>query len=181
MNKTLVCFGDSLTEGAIGVSYVDILRARLPADVRVVNAGITGDTTAGGVRRIDWSLQDGDVKVVILELGANDILRGQPITEMKKNLAAIIERAQQQNIAVLLLGMEAPPNYGPAYTSEFRQVYRDLARDHKVAFVPFYLEGVAGNPALNISDGIHPNPAGARIVEQTIWRALEPLLEKSSR
>src|SRR5678816_3224621 len=99
----------------------------------------------------------------------------------RNNLTEIITRAKKRGITVILTGMEAPPNYGASYTSEFRKVFRDLAREHQVVFVPFYLDGVAGDPALNISDGIHPNPAGARIVEQTIWRALEPVLEKSDR
>jgi acyl-CoA thioesterase-1 len=146
----------------------------------VVNAGVSGDTSAGGLSRLDWSL-DGHVAVLVIELGANDGLRGLPVAQMKQNLTEIITRAQQRGIAVILTGMEAPPNYGLAYTSEFRQTFRDLAREHRVAFVPFYLEGVAGNPSLNISDGIHPNPAGARIVEQTLWRALEPVLEKHER
>ena len=100
---------------------------------------------------------------------------------MKRNLDEIIRRAKSRGIKVLLTGMEAPPNYGAAYTSEYRQVFSDLAREHDVAFVPFFLDGVAGIPALNIADGIHPNAAGARIVEGTIWRALGPLLEKPRR
>jgi acyl-CoA thioesterase-1 len=103
------------------------------------------------------------------------------VKELKRNLTEIIARAKPRDITVILTGMEAPPNYGAAYTSEFRQIFRDLAREQQVAFIPFYLEGVAGNPTLNIADGIHPNPAGARIVEQTIWRALEPVLEKTER
>ena len=116
--------------------------------------------------------------MLVVELGANDGLRGLPAAAMKRNLDEIIRRAKQRGITVLLTGMEAPPNYGAAYTAEFRQVFSDLAREHKVPFVPFYLKGVAGIPSLNISDGIHPNPAGARVVEGTIWRALEPLLQK---
>jgi acyl-CoA thioesterase-1 len=146
----------------------------------VVNAGVSGDTSAGGLSRLDWSLA-GDVDVLVIELGANDGLRGLPVPEMKRNISEIITRAKRRGITVLLTGMEAPPNYGPAYTGEFRQVFSDLAREHNVAFVPFYLAGVAGDPALNQRDGIHPNPAGAKIVEQTIWRALEPLLAKSDR
>jgi acyl-CoA thioesterase-1 len=98
--------------------------------------------------------------------------------DMRKTLKTIIATARTRGIEILLTGMEAPPNYGAAYTTEFRQAFSDLAREHKVTFVPFYLQGVAGDPTLNISDGIHPNRAGARIVEATIWRALEPLLSK---
>jgi acyl-CoA thioesterase-1 len=143
----------------------------------VVNAGVSGDTSAGGVSRLDWSLA-GDVKILVIELGANDGLRGLPVTELKRNLTEIITRAQAKGIKVILTGMEAPPNFGPAYTSDFRDVYRQLSRTHDLTFVPFYLEGVAGIASLNIADGIHPNAEGSRIVEKTIWSALEPLLVK---
>jgi acyl-CoA thioesterase I len=182
----IVFLGDSLTAGyglAREQSVPSLIQAHLNKEgyeYEVINAGVSGDTSAGGLSRLDWSL-DGDVEVLVIELGANDGLRGLPVTGMKRNLTEVITRAKTRGVMVILTGMEAPPNYGPAYTAEFRQVFRDLAREHDVAFVPFYLEGVAGNPNLNISDGIHPNPAGARIVEQTIWRALEPLLEKSDR
>jgi acyl-CoA thioesterase-1 len=182
----IVFLGDSLTAGyglAKDQSVPSLIQAHLNSagyHYEVVNAGVSGDTSAGGLSRLDWSLA-GDVDVLVIELGANDGLRGLPVAEMKRNLDEVITRARSRGITVLLTGMEAPPNYGPDYTSEFRQTFRDLARDHKVAFVPFYLEGVAGNPNLNISDGIHPNPEGARIVEKTIWRALQPLLEKTDR
>ena len=145
----------------------------------VVNAGVSGDTSAGGLNRLEWSL-DGDVKVLVIELGANDGLRGLPVASMKRNIAEVIVKARGRGIHVVLTGMEAPPNFGAVYTSEFRDVYRQLAREHDVIFVPFFLEGVAGIPALNQSDGIHPNAEGARIIEQTIWRALEPLLTKAT-
>ena len=173
--------GDSLTAGyglAKDQSVPSLIGARLAGlglDYEVVNAGVSGDTSAGGLSRLDWSL-DGPVRVLVVELGANDGLRGLPVDAMRNNLDAIIRRALGRGIRVVLTGMEAPPNYGQAYTNEFRAVFRDLAATHGVTFVPFYLEGVAGNPRLNIADGIHPNPEGARIVEQTIWRALEPLL-----
>ena len=178
--------GDSLTAG-LGLarehSVPSLIQARLNSEgyrYEVINAGVSGDTSAGGLSRLDWSLE-GDVDVLVVELGANDGLRGLPIPQMKRNLDDIISRADARGIEVVLTGMEAPPNYGAAYTSEFRQVFRDLADDHDVTFVPFYLEGVAGNQALNNADGIHPNAAGARIIEGTIWRALEPLLEKHDR
>jgi acyl-CoA thioesterase I len=180
----IVFLGDSLTAGyglAKEQSVPSLIAARLEAlglEYDVVNAGVSGDTSAGGLSRLDWSL-DGPVRVLVLELGANDGLRGLPVSAMRDNLDAIIRRALERGIRVVLTGMEAPPNYGQAYTDEFRAVFRDLAAKHGVAFVPFYLEGVAGNPRLNISDGIHPNPEGARIVEQTIWRALEPLVTES--
>ena len=179
----IVFLGDSLTAG-YGLdkdeSVPSLIQKRLQDagyPYEVVNAGVSGDTSAGGLSRLDWSLA-GDVKVLVVELGANDGLRGLPVNELKRNLTEIITRAQARNIKVILTGMEAPPNFGPAYTSEFREVYRTLSREHDVAFVPFYLEGVAGIPSLNIADGIHPNAEGSRIVEKTIWSALEPLLVK---
>jgi acyl-CoA thioesterase-1 len=113
----------------------------------------------------------------VVALGGNDGLRGLPVSETRKNLAEIIERAQARGIRVVLAGMEAPPNYGVPYTTEFRQTFSGLAQQYHVAFVPFLLEGVAGIPALNTADGIHPNPEGARIVERNVWKALEPVLD----
>ena len=181
----IVFLGDSLTAG-LGLpraqSVPSLIQARLDTSgysYEVVNAGVSGDTSAGGLRRLDWAL-DGDVDVLVVELGANDGLRGLPVAQMKENLDRIISRAKERRIAVILTGMEAPPNYGPVYTSEFRQVFRDLAKQHNVTFVPFFLDGVAGIAQLNNADGIHPNAAGAKIIEQTIWRALEPMLERPS-
>ena len=180
----IVFLGDSLTAG-LGLarehSVPSLIQARLNAGgyrYEVINAGVSGDTSAGGLSRLDWSL-DGDVEVLVIELGANDGLRGLPVSGLKRNLAEVITRAKGRGVTVILTGMEAPPNYGAVYTTEFRQVFRELAREHQVVFVPFFLEGVAGIPDLNNSDGIHPNPAGARMIEQTIWRALEPVLDKS--
>ena len=179
----IVFLGDSLTAG-LGLqpneSVPSLIQARIEqAGYRyeVINAGVSGDTSAGGLRRLDWSL-DGQVAFLVIELGANDGLRGLPVADMKRNLDAIITAAKRRNITVVLTGMEAPPNYGAAYTSEFRQVFADLAKQHSVHFMPFFLEGVAGNPALNQGDGIHPNPQGARIIEGNIWSALEPLLDR---
>ena len=145
----------------------------------VVNAGVSGDTSAGGLSRLDWSLE-GDVRILVIELGANDGLRGLPVAALKRNLTEIITRARARGITVVLTGMEAPPNFGAAYTNEFRQVYRDLANAHDVTFIPFYLDGVAGIPSLNIADGMHPNAEGSRLIAGTLWRTLEPLLEKSA-
>ncbi|HEU4689068.1 MAG TPA: arylesterase, partial [Vicinamibacterales bacterium] len=181
----IVFLGDSLTAG-YGLSKEASVPARIQERLRengypheVVNAGVSGDTSAGGLSRLDWSLE-GDVQVLVIELGANDGLRGLPVASLKKNLTEIIGRAQARGIRVILTGMEAPPNFGAAYTSEFRDVYRQLAREHDVTFVPFYLEGVAGIPSLNIEDGIHPNAEGSRIIEKTVWSALEPLLVKQT-
>jgi acyl-CoA thioesterase-1 len=181
----IVFLGDSLTAGyglAKEQAVPALIQERLREhgyDYEVVNAGVSGDTSAGGLNRLDWSLQ-GDVSILVVELGANDGLRGLPAANLKKNLTEIITRAQARNIKVLLTGMEAPPNFGPAYTSEFRAVYRALAREHDVTFVPFYLDGVAGIPDLNLGDGIHPNVEGSRIIAKTIWGALEPMLTKPS-
>ena len=182
----IVFLGDSLTAG-LGLDPADnitsLLQQRLideGYDYEVVNAGVSGDTSAGGRSRLDWSLA-GDVKILVVELGGNDGLRGLPVAALKENLAAIIQRAQERDVRVLLTGMEAPPNFGHAYTTEFRQVFRDLASEHHVAFMQFFLDGVAGDARLNQADGIHPNPAGARVVETNVWRALEPLLDKAHK
>ena len=180
----IVAFGDSLT-AAFGIVneeqwFTTLLQRKLEEKkyhYRVVNHGVSGDTSAGGVRRIDWSLE-GNVKYLILELGGNDGLRGLPVTEMKKNLAEIIERAQSKGVTVILAGMEAPPNLGDEYTGQFRQAYRDLAKKYKVTLIPFLLNGVAGLPEMNQPDGIHPNPSGEKIMTENVWQALEPLLAK---
>jgi len=118
------------------------------------------------------------VKVLILELGGNDGLRGLPVTELRKNLSQIIERAQAKGVKVILAGMEAPPNMGAEYTREFRQTFRDLAKQYQTPFIPFVLEGVGGRIEYNQPDGIHPNADGEKIMTETVWKALEPLLEK---
>ena len=182
----IVFLGDSLTAG-YGLATKEqsvpaLIQKRLDAEgynYEVVNQGVSGDTSAGGVSRLDWSL-NGDVRVLVVELGGNDGLRGLPVEATKKNIAQIITTAKQRGVQVLLTGMEAPPSYGPLYTAQFRQLFRDLAREHDVPFMPFFLEGVAGNPALNQSDGIHPNPEGAAIVEQAVWKSLKPLLVRRS-
>ena len=181
--QKVVVLGDSLSAGlglAESDAYPALLQRKLRAagfDWDVVNAGVSGDTSAAGLARLDWALDEPNVRVLVLELGANDGLRGLPVGEMKKNLAAIIERAQAAHIAVLLAGMEAPPNFGPDYTVSFRQAYRDLAKQYNVTFLPFLLDKVAGNAALNQADGIHPNVAGARIVADNVWTALEPMVK----
>ena len=179
---TIVFLGDSLTAGyglSASEAYPSLLEARLRSAglaVDVVNAGVSGDTSAGGVRRLDWALE-GDVKVLVVALGGNDALRGLSTEELRRNLGAIIERARQRNVTVILAGMEAPPNLGRAYTSAFRQVYRDLAAAHRIALIPFLLDGVAGKPALNQADFIHPNAAGAAKVADLLW----PYVERAVR
>jgi acyl-CoA thioesterase-1 len=179
-----VFLGDSLSAGyglaSKEQSVPSLIQKRLDTEgysYEVVNQGVSGDTSAGGVSRLDWSLT-GDVRILVVELGGNDGLRGLPVETTKQNIGQIIKTAKQRGVQVLLTGMEAPPSYGPLYTAEFRQLFRDLAREHDVPFMPFFLEGVAGNPALNQVDGIHPNPEGAMIVEQAIWKSLKPLLTR---
>jgi acyl-CoA thioesterase-1 len=178
-----VAFGDSLTAG-LGLSapetFPALLQERLKQDgydYEVVNAGVSGDTSAGGVRRIDWAL-DGDVRFLILELGANDFLRGQPIAETKKNLAQIIDIAQSKNAKVLLAGMLAPTSAGQEYEGQIRKMFTDLAREKQVQLIPFLLEGVAGVELLNQPDGIHPNAAGSKIVAATVYKYLKPMLDE---
>ena len=181
----IVALGDSLTAGLglpIGQAYPTLLQERLNKDgleYDVVNAGVSGDTSAGGLSRLDWAL-DGDVRVLIVALGGNDALRGLPVDQLKRNLAQIIERAQARGITVVLAGMEAPPNFGRPYLVAFHQVYPTLARQYQVALVPFLLQGVAGERALNQPDGIHPTAQGARIVADNVWAVLKPIVEGPS-
>jgi acyl-CoA thioesterase-1 len=146
---------------------------------RVRNAGLSGETTAGGLRRIEWLLAD-RVDVLIIELGGNDGLRGIDPKVTLENLQGIIDktRARYPDVRILLTGMEALPNYGPDYTRQFREVFPVLARTNDVPLVPFLLEGVGGIPELNQEDGIHPTAAGHRIIAETVWQALRPLLEQ---
>jgi acyl-CoA thioesterase-1 len=179
----IVVLGDSLTAG-LGIprdqAYPAVLERKLQAakiPLEVINAGVSGDTTADGLRRAGWALE-GDVRLLILALGANDGLRGLPASQMKANLQNIIHRARQRAIPVLLVGMEAPPNYGEQYVASFRQVFQDLARENKVTLVPFLLEGVAGIPDLNQSDGIHPTSAGSARIADHLWPAVKTMIEK---
>jgi acyl-CoA thioesterase I len=182
----IVAFGDSLTAGlglTAAESYPYILQRRLEADgfkYEVVNAGVSGDTSAGGLRRIDWALE-GDVRFLILELGANDILRGQPVTEMKKNLGEIIVRAKERGAQVLLAGMYAPTNAGADYQREIHEAFQSLAREHQVTLIPFFLDRVGGVESLNQADGIHPNAEGTKIIAETVYQALRPLLEREGQ
>lgn len=178
----IVAFGDSLTAGyglAPAESYPSLLQKKLDADgfkYEVVNAGVSGDTSAGGLRRIDWSLDGGDVRFVILELGANDFLRGQPVAETKKNLGEIIRRAKSRGAVVLLAGMYTTTNAGAEYQLEIHEAFNSLAREHDAPLIPFFLEGVAGVASLNQDDRVHPNAAGTEIVAHNVYRHLKPLL-----
>jgi acyl-CoA thioesterase I len=181
----IVILGDSLTAGLglpIDQSYPALLQERLNSEgmnYDIVNAGVSGDTSAGGLARLDWALQ-GDVRMLVVALGGNDALRGLPPEALKRNLAQIIERAQARNIHVVLAGMEAPPNYGRDYIVSFHKVYPELAREYHVPLVPFLLQNVGGIDRLNQPDGIHPNAAGARIVADNVWAVLKPLVEGRS-
>jgi len=181
--RVIVAFGDSLTAG-LGLpadkAYPAILAKKLRENAypyRVVNAGVSGDTTAGGLRRVNWVLRNRP-DLVILELGANDGLRGLDVGEAKRNLSKIIERLQAEEVEVVLAGMKIPLNYGRTYTEAFEQIYRDLAARYQVTLIPFFLEGVAARPLLNQADGIHPTAKGYQIIVDRIWDVLEPLLIK---
>lgn len=183
----IVAFGDSLTAG-YGLrpqeSYPALLQKMLDADgfrYEVVNAGVSGDTSAGGVRRLDWSLDAGNVRFVILELGANDFLRGQPVAETKKNLSEIIKRAESRGARVLLAGMLTTTNTGRGYEVEISDAFKSIAAEHDVPLIPFFLEGVAGIDRYNQEDRIHPNAEGTRLVAATVYRHLKPLLEQDGR
>ena len=179
----IVAFGDSLTAG-YGVppddSYPGRLAARIRAEgypYRVANAGVSGDTTAGGLRRVDWVLQL-KPDVVIVALGANDGLRGQDVGRIRANLDQIVARFQASGAAVLLAGMRLPPNYGRAYAQDFQRAFETVAKARNAPLMPFLLEGVAAEPALNQLDGVHPTAAGYRIVADRLWEHLRPLLRR---
>ena len=181
--RVLVILGDSLTAG-LGVApdeaYPALLEARLRRDgflYRVVNAGVSGDTSAGGLRRVDWVLR-ARPDFVVVALGANDGLRAQPVAALRDNLSTIVTRLRAAGARVLLAGMRLPPNYGADYATAFAGAFPAVARATSVPLLPFLLDGVAGDPALNQPDGIHPNARGHRIVAETVWRALRPHLEK---
>lgn len=180
----IIAFGDSLTAG-FGLSetesYPYLLQQRLNAegyDYEVVNAGVSGDTSLGGSERAEWTLEQQGAKILILELGANDMLRGMPPARMKANLESIIKKAQELNMKILLCGMFAAPTLGTEYQQEFNAAFPDLADKYKTAFLPFPLENIAMKPELNQGDGIHPNAEGTRMMADNIYNALLPLLEK---
>ncbi|WP_236552555.1 arylesterase [Belnapia sp. F-4-1] len=180
----LLALGDSLTAGyglPPGEGFVPRLQAALQArgrEVRVIDGGVSGDTTAGGLARLDWALAD-NPQAAIVELGGNDGLRGLPPAETRRNLAAILDRLAARRIPVLLSGMLAPPNLGAEYGREFQAVFHDLARERPgLVFDPFFLEGIACDAALNQADGIHPNPRGVERLVARILPAVETLLDR---
>ena len=181
--RVIVAFGDSLTAGfgvAPAESYPGQLERRLATAgyrYRVVNAGVSGDTTAGALRRVDWALRaHPDVAIVVL--GANDGLRGQDLRGTRGNLEEIVARFQAAGARVLLGGMRLPPNYGRAYADDFRRMYESVARERRAALIPFFLDGVAADPRLNLPDGIHPTAEGYRLIVERLWPHLEPLLTR---
>ena len=179
---TVLIVGDSISAGFgldTRVGWVSLLEKRLKAEGftdQVVNASISGDTSAGGQARLPALLAEHKPQVVVLELGGNDGLRGQLPTQLKQNLASMIDKSQAVGAKVLLLGMQIPPNYGPRYTQAFARVYAELAEEKNIALVPFFLEGIGGHPELMQADGIHPAPAGQGKLLDNVWPTLKPLL-----
>jgi acyl-CoA thioesterase-1 len=182
-SKTILFFGDSLTAG-YGLSpeeaFPALVEKKLNKDrkaAKVVNAGLSGETSAGGVSRIDWILKQ-PVDIFILELGANDGLRGLPVDQTYKNLQTIIDKVKVKNpkVKVVIAGMMVPPNLGADYTTQFQKIYPALAKKNNATLIPFLLQDVAGNEKLNLSDGIHPNPQGHKIVADNVLKAIIPLI-----
>jgi acyl-CoA thioesterase-1 len=178
----ILVFGDSLAAGyglPQGRGWVDLLQDKLAAgklDYRVVNASISGETTVGGRNRLPAALEQHRPRVVVLELGSNDGLRGQPPSLMRDNLVAMVEASRAAGAQVLIIGMRIPPNYGPKYTREFHATIEEVARRQRTALVPFLLEGFAERRELFQSDGIHPNEQAQPLILETVWKGLRPLL-----
>ncbi|MBA2405779.1 MAG: arylesterase [Bdellovibrionales bacterium] len=178
---TVLILGDSLTEGfqlekedAFPAVIERNLKPKHP-DLKVVNGGVSGATTASGYKRLNWYVK-AKPDILVLALGSNDGLRGMDLKESEKNLSLIIEKAQAEKMKVLLVGMKMPTNYGEPYRTNFEKLFPTLAKKYKVSLVPFLLDGVGGNPKLNISDGIHPNPEGHKIMARIVQKELEPML-----
>lgn len=182
-SKVIVFFGNSLTAGyglEEGEDFPSLIQNKIDSldlNYTVVNAGLSGETTAGGVNRIDWILNQ-QMDVFVLELGANDMLRGFDLTSTENNLNAIVEKVKVKNpnIQVVIAGMQAPPNLGADYTTSFQMLYTKIAEKHNSTLIPFLLEGVAGQKSLNLDDGIHPNTEGQKIVAKNVWKALSTIL-----
>jgi len=181
--KTIIFFGNSLTAG-YGLEPAEAFSAVIQQKIdslnlpyKVVNAGLSGETTAGGVERVDWILKQ-QVDVFVLELGANDGLRGTPVAVTKENLIKIIDKVRAKNpqVKILLAGMEAPPNMGSKFVTDFKGIYQSIAKEKNVTLIPFLLQNVAGKKELNQADGIHPTAKGQKIVAETVWNSLKPLL-----
>ncbi|HTE25375.1 arylesterase [Flavitalea sp.] len=181
--KTILFFGNSLTAGYgldVSEAFPALIQARIDSlklPYKVVNAGLSGETSAGGKNRIGWLLRQ-KVDVFVLELGANDGLRGIPVKETVKNLQDIIDSVKTKNpeTKMIMTGMQVPPNMGSTYSTEFRNIFAELAKKNNMALVPFVLEGVGGIPELNQGDGIHPTAPGHRVVAENVWQILKPML-----
>jgi acyl-CoA thioesterase-1 len=182
--KNILFLGNSITAGfglELSEAFPALIQKRLDSlkmPFKTINAGVSGETSAGGLRRIDWLLKD-RVDVMVLELGANDGLRGLPVEDTRKNLQAIIDRTREKypEAKIILAGMQLPPNMGQKYTTDFKNMYIELAEKNGTAFIPFILEGVGGVPRLNLPDGIHPTAEGHRILADNVWKILKQVLE----
>ena len=181
----ILVFGDSISAGYglahVEQGWVELLKTRLKTQgygYQVVNASVSGETTAGGLARLPRALELHHPKIVVLELGGNDGLRALPIAQMRSNLTQMVDLASAAGAKVLLLGMRMPPNYGPQYTEQFAMVFSDLAREKKLPLVPFLLTDIALSPTLLQGDDIHPNAAGQPILVENVWPTLKPLLKK---
>ncbi len=180
----ILFLGNSLTAGYgldLSQSFPSLIQQRIDSlgyDFNVINAGLSGETTAAGKNRIDWLLRSQEVQILVIELGANDGLRGIPVAETRKNLEEMISiaRGKYPDIQIILCGMEVPPNMGLEYQEEFRLIFKELAETHETALVPFLLDGVAGEPDLNLADGIHPTSAGHQILAENVWAILEGMI-----
>ena len=183
-DTVILFFGDSLTAGygiELEEAFPALIQQRLDSlgmDYTVINSGLSGETTAGGLNRINWVLNQ-KVDVFVLELGANDGLRGIPLDQTKNNLQAIIDYVREKNpqTQIILAGMQIPPNMGPEYTQEFRTIFPELAEKNDIPLIPFLLDGVAGIPELNLEDGIHPTPQGHQIVRENVWSVLKDVVD----
>lgn len=182
-NKKILFFGDSLTAGyglEVSQAFPALIQQKIDSlglDYTVINAGLSGETTASGKNRLEWVLQD-DIDIIIIELGANDGLRGVPLRETESNLQSMVDTVQSKlpNAKIILAGMKIPPNMGPDYTSKFESLFPELASSENITLIPFLLENVAGIPELNQGDGIHPTVAGQKLVAENVWEVLGPML-----
>ena len=182
-NKKILFFGDSLTAGyglEVSEAFPALIQQKIDSlelEYTVINAGLSGETTASGKNRLEWVLED-DIDIIIIELGANDGLRGVPLTETESNLQAMIDTVQSKlpEAKIILAGMKIPPNMGPEYTSKFESIFAELAASENVKLIPFLSENVAGMPELNQGDGIHPTIEGQKLVANNVWEVLKPML-----
>lgn len=183
--KVILFYGNSITAGYgldMSEAFPALIQERVDSlgyDYHVINAGLSGETSAGGLSRIDWILKT-PVDVFVLELGGNDGLRGISLDETEKNLSLILEKVKQSNpqVKIIVAGMQIPPNMGQEYSERFKSIFPNLSQMHKTALIPFILESVGGIPELNLPDGIHPTPEGHKIVTENVWAALLPIIEK---